>query len=211
LIVVGVVIGAMFVLSILAIIAITFLGRSAEDTTSLETGGAVAEPQTPAPQEPQPPPAPARPVLDGAVLGGAASGFERELGQRALPGSESPEFSTYTYLPCEGRKRPQVSVTFLYGAANSVSFGPCKPRVLRSLSEAEAEAARYFPAGTKKVRDTVTGDGESARVFQSDALGGVYDERVPQFRDCEGNPVPPGTFTLVIMENDWFMAPGTCP
>lgn len=147
-----------------------------------------------------------------AVLGGPPSAFDKALGERARPGSEGPDLSVYTYLPCdEGGERPQLSVTFLHGKAQSVNYGPCESRVIADLAVAESEAARFFPPGTTTLRDIVTGDGEPARVFQSATLAHAYDEQIPQFRDCEGNPVEPGTFTLVVMENEWFMAPGSCP
>lgn len=180
-----------------------------EVTSPEVTSGGPAAPVIP----PTPPTAEAPPTdgVDAAVLGGSVAAFDRELGPRAAPGSPGTEFAIHTYLGCEGRNRPQLSVGFLYGAASSINYGPCRERRLVSVDEAEREASRYFPPDTKRVGDTTTQDGEPARVFRSPVLASAYDDRAPQFRDCEGDSVPPGTFILVITGNDWWMSPGTCP
>ncbi len=191
-------------------------GSSQQNDAASESGPAEAAP-TSAPMVPATsvpaetvPPSPTSSVA-APTLGGPLAAFDEALGPRAFPGLDGEFLSSHTYLPCDGQEQPQLAVSFELGLATSVNYGPCDARILSGVREAEGEAARFFPPDAVRVREFVSSLDEPAVEYRSALLARAYSDPERLFRDCDGEPVDAGTFTIVVMENERFMATGTCP
>jgi len=140
----------------------------------------------------------------GAVLGGDSASFDAQLG----PANDHSDSTLRHYQRCPGSNVDQFITMSLSGAVIMVLRQPCGARATAQRNL--AEAANFLPD------DAVAGDafvdetGEPARQYFSPALADAVAADL--FHDCDGAPVAPGTFSVVLTSNGgWTSAIGTCP
>jgi hypothetical protein len=146
------------------------------------------------------------PLTGGVGLGAPQSAFVARLGRPVRPGEVLADFGK-----CPGRTAVAGwSVMFLDDRAIAITRNACPPGV-HDAATASAEAKALFPPDTVPGKAFVTGDGWKATAYRSASLAKVLPR--DRFEDCDGTPVPAGTFFFLLSpeRQSWIMGAGLCP
>ena len=137
------------------------------------------------------------------VLGGPSAEFAALLGA-ARPG-EDPN-AGQRYRPCGDVD--QFVVFFDEDKAVEITRRSCTGTL--AAANAMAEAQSYFPpdADPPAGEPFTLQEGPALR-YHSPTLATAV--RRVWFHDCNGRRVDPGSFALVVREDGWTLATGTCP
>lgn len=140
----------------------------------------------------------------GAVLGGSRNSFDQEFGG---PNDHSSDGLSH-YRRCPNSNVDQMILVVLKGSAITVTRQPCGTPPASAANLAEARA--FMPSDSAAGDVFLSENGEPAQQFFSPSLSSVVDAE--WFRDCAGETVAPGTFSLVLtIDGGWGLAVGTCP
>lgn len=139
------------------------------------------------------------------TLGAPAVAFVARLGQ---PNDHS-DAMTLHWQRCAGNNVDGFIITFIEGHAYLITRQNCLPAA-PAEKELVVEATTFMPTDGKTVNGFVTQNSEKAVEEISASLAGQLP--AVSFHDCNGDPVKPGTFSLVVTaDGGWVLALGTCP
>lgn len=140
-----------------------------------------------------------------AVLGASETVFVAKLG---APGPDSVPSAIDHFQRASGTTCDLYVVTFANEHAAMVLRQTCAGAVPPADARL-AEAAAFVPADTVAGKTFTTENGEPATMSRSANLSAALPPE--KFQDCDGNALPPGTFSVVVTSDGWELAAGTCP
>ncbi len=149
------------------------------------------------------------PALASPVLGGSPDAFATLFGPPNNHSGPPGSLQTLHYKRCAGSNVDEFIVLFEKGSAILITHQFCTGAPSAAVREADAQ--KYFPSGATAsgppLPDPISGG--TVRRYVSTSLAGTFP--ASKFQDCDGNDLPPGTFTLGLgLGPDWDLGVGGC-